>query len=137
MEEVSSANGFAFIMLRVIPILVALGFLFVFGTLIVRAVRGAKQWKQNNASPVLTVDATVKAKRADVQSYYSGPEMDHARHTASSTRYYVTFEVESGDRMEFSVRDTEYGLLAEGDTGKLSFQGTRYLGFERGVPPER
>jgi hypothetical protein len=33
--------------------------------------------------------------------------------------------------MEFGVRDTEYGMLAEGDTGKLTFQGTRYLGFER------
>ena len=27
--------------------------------------------------------------------------------------------------------NAEYGQLAEGDTGKLSFQGTRYLGFER------
>ena len=26
---------------------------------------------------------------------------------------------------------TEYGLLIEGDKGNLSFQGTRYLGFER------
>lgn len=25
----------------------------------------------------------------------------------------------------------EYGMLAEGDFGDLSFQGTRYLGFER------
>jgi hypothetical protein len=39
--------------------------------------------------------------------------------------------VESGDRMEFEVPDTEFGMLAEGDTGKLSFRGTRYLGFER------
>lgn len=33
--------------------------------------------------------------------------------------------------MEFSVGGSDYGLLAEGDIGKLSFQGTRYLGFER------
>ena len=39
--------------------------------------------------------------------------------------------VESGDRMEFAIRGTEYGLLAEGDRGKLTFQGTRYLGFQR------
>lgn len=45
--------------------------------------------------------------------------------------YYVTFEVESGDRMELHVPGREYGQLAEGDKGKLSFQGTRYLGFER------
>ena len=44
----------------------------------------------------------------------------------------LSFEVESGDRMEFELRGSEYGLLAEGDLGKLTFQGTRYLGFERG-----
>lgn len=49
----------------------------------------------------------------------------------TSTRYYVTFQVESGDRMEFSVTGLEYGMLAEGDIGKLTFQGTRYLSFER------
>jgi len=25
----------------------------------------------------------------------------------------------------------EYGMLVEGDKGNLTFQGTRYLGFER------
>ncbi|MEF2691806.1 MAG: DUF2500 domain-containing protein, partial [Eubacteriales bacterium] len=52
-------------------------------------------------------------------------------HTTSSTTYYVTFQVESGDRMEFHVSGLEYGMLAEGDTGRLTFQGTRYLSFER------
>ena len=52
-------------------------------------------------------------------------------HTHTSTRYYVTFQVESGDRMEFSVSGPEYGMLAEGDRGKLTFQGTRYLSFEQ------
>ena len=47
------------------------------------------------------------------------------------TTYYVTFQVESGDRMEFTVEGSEYGMLIEGDHGKLTFQGTRYLGFER------
>ena len=47
------------------------------------------------------------------------------------TTYYVTFQVESGDRMEFEVDGSDYGLLVQGDIGKLSFQGTRYLGFER------
>ena len=49
----------------------------------------------------------------------------------SHTNYYVTFEVESGDRMELELQGHEYGLLVEGDKGKLTFQGTRYLGFER------
>ena len=44
---------------------------------------------------------------------------------------YVTFQVESGDRIEFIVTGSEYGMLAEGDRGKLSFQGTRYFSYER------
>ena len=46
--------------------------------------------------------------------------------------YHVTFEVESGDRMELKVSRSEYGMLVIGDSGRVSFQGTRYLGFERG-----
>lgn len=43
----------------------------------------------------------------------------------------MTFQVESGDRIEFIVNGYEYGMLLEGDMGKLSFQGTRYLSFDR------
>lgn len=33
--------------------------------------------------------------------------------------------------MEFKVSGSEYGVLAEGDFEKLSFQGSRYLNFVR------
>ncbi|MPN30867.1 hypothetical protein SDC9_178338 [bioreactor metagenome] len=33
--------------------------------------------------------------------------------------------------MEFRINSDEFGMLVEGDTGKLTFQGTRYKGFER------
>ena len=49
----------------------------------------------------------------------------------ASTTYYATFQVASGDRMEFQVPRREYGFLVEGDRGRLTFQGTRFLGFER------
>ena len=52
-------------------------------------------------------------------------------HTTHSTTYYVTFQVESGDRMELHVAGHEFGMLIEGDRGMLTFQGIRYLGFER------
>ena len=52
-------------------------------------------------------------------------------HTHAATSYYATFQVESGDRMEFEISDMEYGMLAEGDSGELTFQGTRYLNFRR------
>lgn len=126
----SPFDGFG-IMFAIVPMIVFLGFIFVIGTIIVRSIQGAKQWKKNNESPVLTVDATIVTKRADVQHYHQNNGIDNVQHMSSSTTYYATFEVASGDRLEFEIRDTEYGMLAENDIGKLTFQGTRYLGFER------
>lgn len=126
----SPFDGFS-IMFSIIPVLVILGFVFAFGIIIMRSIQGAQQWKRNNDSPVLTVDATVVTKRADVHHYHHNAGTNDMHHSSSSTTYYVTFEVASGDRMEFQTMDTEYGLLVEHDTGKLTFQGTRYLGFER------
>ena len=103
-------------------------FVLVIGVFVVTFVRGIGEWNKNNNSPRLTVPATVVSKRADVSHHHHAGEHHHS-HT--STSYYVTFEVESGDRMELHVSGTEYGLLVEGDKGSLSFQGTRYLGFER------
>ena len=111
-------------------ILLTLMFILVFGMFVVTAVRGISQWNKNNYSPRLTVPAIVVAKRTNVtRHHHAGAGNMHHNHT--STTYYVTFQVESGDRMELHVSGQEYGLLAEGDYGLLSFQGTRYLGFER------
>jgi len=122
------------IMFTIVPVIVGIGFVVVLGLIIYRVVQGAQQWKRNNDSPVLTVDARVVTKRTDVTHHQ---HMNSGNNTMdmgySSTDYFVTFEVPSGDRMEFHVQSSEFGLLAEGDAGKLTFQGTRYLGFTRGV----
>ena len=111
------------------PILFGVVFLIVIGMFLVIAVKGIGTWNKNNNSPRLDVSAVVVAKRTDVSHHHHGNSDSH--HMSSSTWYYATFQVESGDRMEFSVSGAEYGLLAEGDRGRLSFQGTRYLSFER------
>ena len=107
----------------IMQVMVPLMFVLVFGFMIVTLVRGVGEWNKNNQSPKLTVPVTVVAKRSDVDR---GIETMH-----TFTSYYVTFQVESGDRMEFEISDTEYGMLAEGDRGMLTFQGTRYLNFRR------
>ena len=86
----------------------------------------SEQEKQN-----MQAEESVKthAETESEQGHHHSHGEHHHHHT--STSYYVTFEVESGDRMEFLMAGHEYGLLMEGDKGKLSFQGTRYLGFER------
>ena len=97
---------------------------------LVFAVKGIAQWNQNNHSPRLTVPAVIVAKRTNVtRHHHSGAGGHHHHHT--STSYYVTFQFGGGDRIELLVSGSEYGMLVEGDQGDLSFQGTRYLGFER------
>ena len=105
-------------------------FFLVFGIIIFSIIRSISQWSKNNNSPRLTVDAVIVSKRAHGtrHHHHTGTGMGHTHY---STSYYVTFQFESGDRMELSVDGSEFGLLAEGDRGKLTFQGTRYLSFER------
>ncbi len=116
-------------------ILFFLIFTIIIVMFVVGAVRGIGQWNKNNHSPRLSVTARVTAKRTNVVRRQHANAGDvtgaHGFHSTSTTSYYVTFQVESGDRMELSVTGREYGMLSEGDAGRLSFQGTRYLGFER------
>ena len=114
----------------IMGVIVPLMFAMVFVVFITAAVKNIAQWNKNNNSPRLTVPAVIVAKRTNVSRHRHGGAGNH-HHYHTSTTYYVTFEVESGDRMELHVEGSEYGLLLEGDKGKLSFQGTRYLGFER------
>ena len=103
--------------------------------IVITLIRGLGQWNRNNNAPRLTVNALVVAKRQDVSAHMRHNAGDvsgaHGVHYAHSTAYYATFQFDSGDRMEFAVDGAEYGLLAEGDAGQLTFQGTRYLGFVR------
>ena len=127
----NSFDGFNF-MFGIFPFFFMAVFSFIFVFIIIKVVQGAKQWKRNNDSPVLTVDAKVVTKRSDVSYRHNMNNSNDAMNMGySSTTYYVTFEVQSGDRMELRVPDTEYGMLTEGDKGSLTFQGTRYLSYVR------
>jgi len=130
--EPSFGGGFDF-GFTVVPILVIIIFIIVIAFFVVVFVKGIGEWNKNNHSPRLTVDATIVAKRTNISHSSGTHNHTTGMHTGghTSTSYYVTFQVESGDRMEFHISGEEYGLLVEGDYGDLSFQGTRYLGFVR------
>lgn len=102
-----------------IPTFFVIFFIIIIGTIIFIIVKSLSQGVKNSNSPVIVEPARVIAKRIDVSG-------DH-----SYTTYYATFEVQNGMRMELAVKGAEYGLLAERDDGTLSYQGTRYLSFER------
>ena len=116
----------------IFPLAFSCIFLLALGVIIVVLVKNVSEWSSNNRSPVLSVEARVVSKRSNVSHHRGAAMPDHTMAAPmSSTSYYATFQVESGDRMELRLSGREYGQLAEGDKGKLTFQGTRYRSFER------
>ncbi len=108
----------------------SLVFILIFGMIIFSIIKGISEWSSNNKQPIIPVDSTVSAKRISV-SHHNHNTGDNMMHTSTSTTYYVTFEFENGERLELKVSGKEYGLISEGDKGILSFQGTRFISFER------
>lgn len=116
-------------------IICSIASLLTFGIFALIIVKFIKSWKKDNHSPRLTVPAKIISKRTAFShhSYRNSTNSSdfYGYGTSTDTWYYVTFQVDSGDRIEFCVAGYEYGLLIEGDVGKLTFQGSRYLAFER------
>ncbi|MFC9542906.1 DUF2500 domain-containing protein [Lysinibacillus sp. NPDC056959] len=102
---------------------ISMMFLIVFGIIAFSIIKSTLQWSKNNNEPLLTVPAKVVTKRSNTR----GGSGNSSAHTS----YYVTFEVQSGDRLELKMNGRDYGQLADGDFGLLSFQGTRFHTFER------
>ena len=100
-------------------------FLAIFGFTTFTMIKGVKEWSHNNKQPIIPVEATIISKRPSVSSH------NHDGHMSNSTTYYVSFEFTNGERIEFNVPGREYGVMAEGDSGTLSFQGSRFIRFER------
>jgi Protein of unknown function (DUF2500) len=100
-------------------------FILFIGLFIFTIAKNIKEWSNNNKQPIIPVEALVVSKRTSVSHHH------HEHNTSTSTTYYVTFQFNNGDRLELRLSGREYGLLAEGDKGILSFQGTRFIDFKR------
>ena len=109
-----------------VPLFIGLIFVLVIGGIIFAVVKGISTWTWNNQQPVQTEAARVVSKRTNTSGMASANTGGNV-----STSYYVAFEMDGGERKEFGLSGQEYGLLAEGDRGSLTFQGTRYKGFAR------
>ena len=77
------------------------------------------RWIRNENSPVHRASATIIHMRSK----------KHLR--AHYRSYHVIFQLEDGAQIELCVNHNEYSALTIGDRGMLTYQGTRYKGFER------
>lgn len=95
--------------------------LFAIILLFVSIIRMIKSKGNNKKFPVQSCVVTVVSKRIQ-QITFSGDGI---------TKYYSTFQLENKKRIELQLSGEDYGLLAEGDYGKLMYQGNRFINFER------
>jgi hypothetical protein len=116
----SPFDGFMF---NAMPAIVGIIFIIVTGGFIFTIGKGISQYASNKAQPVVTVPARVITKRTHT---WGG-----AGDASANTSYYVTFEMESGERIEMPVSGNFYGLHTEGDVGMLKHQGTQMISYER------
>jgi len=96
-------------------------FFLALSALIVYLFQHFTQWQRNRMAPRLSVGADVVSKRSDrfIPTDDAPPNGD----------YFVTFEMEGGDRMELKLPGRDFWRIAEGDFGRLTFQGSRYIAF--------
>ena len=119
------ATGLFSIFFIIVAIFIGAVFIFVIGNFIKIMTRRASEKRYNDGQPILTKTVRITGKRTIVSG--GGESMLH-------TSYFVTFEfTENKERIELNLPSKEYGLLSEGDSGKLIFQGSRYHQFQRNL----
>lgn len=91
------------------------------------------QYSGRSYSAVTARRAVVVAKRTEVSSNTVPVFTGNGFGLGSSpeTGYYVTFELESGDREELKLHGRQYGILAVGDVGLLRTNGKIFISFVR------
>lgn len=109
-------------------------FVIILTVIVFGAIISAINYSKNASAPILQIRAKVVGKRTQVTGHtqmhgHNGGSNMH--HNSTSTRYYVTFELEDRQRMELSANGRQYGLLAEGDIGLLTYQREWFKDFER------
>lgn len=121
------------LLFTIVPVFIGLVFVLVIGSILYTIIRGLSEWSYNNAQPILDVNARVVAKRTTTEGGggMHGDGMHNHSHRRIRTSHFSTFELDSGERLEFLLHGSNFGMLVEGDEGVLSYQGTRFNKFSR------
>ena len=104
----------------------------ILGMIVYLTLKGMQEKKANDAAPIVTVDAKVKAKRIAVHHSAHQQSMNGVPLMAKShyTTYYATFALEGDQRLELQVSEGQFQRLTEGERGKLTYQRKRFHRFQ-------
>ena len=114
----------------IVPILI----IAAIAVIILAFFKSMKEINDNKKAPLLSVPAKVSGKRTDIIKRNQPNAGDlsgaHGYTVVMNTTYYVSFEIEDGERKEFIVDHSIYNTLLEETKGTLSFKGTKFISFE-------
>lgn len=89
-----------------------------------------RQKIHNKNAPRIVTVATIRDKK--IFEYYTRERSGSGEimHKKVHHLYYIIFSLEGGDSIKLQVSKEQYNKLKKNVTGKLTFQGTQYIGFE-------
>ncbi|OPX46602.1 DUF2500 family protein [Clostridium thermobutyricum] len=93
--------------------------------LMVISVKDSYKYKKTDISTIAKVISKRKESNSSKKSKDNKEILEN--------EYYIVFEDANGRQQEFSVGKEEFKRLNKGAKGKLSFKGTEFIKFEKGV----
>ncbi|WP_436513051.1 DUF2500 family protein [Clostridium thermobutyricum] len=93
--------------------------------LMVISVKDSYKYKKTDISTIAKVISKRKESNSSKKSKDNKEILEN--------EYYIVFEDTNGRQQEFSVGKEEFKRLNKGAKGKLSFKGTEFIKFEKGV----
>lgn len=110
-------------MIYVVPVF----FLIVFILLLFFISKGMQESTENNLKPVIPVSVLIVSKRVAISHNHNSP----SRVNATIPRYFIGVQYTNGEMQEFVVSGIDYEVIETGAKGVLSFQGSKFIDFER------
>ncbi len=107
----------SYLLTVVLPIVVIICLFIVVYRFVTKAFDDKKEDKIAHAVPYITDHGTILKKR-----YTHWGDFNNT--------YYLSFQSDSGVVNEFEIDGNDYNLILEGDTGIITTQGSRFIGFE-------
>lgn len=114
----SSANFYTISFIVMFSIIIGLSLIIV-----------VRQWWKNKHSPLIVTQSTISGKRIEEHYIRSKQSDDLGYRTRKVLIYYITFNLEGGEHIELRTNESVYSDLKNGDCGKLTFKGSKYIGF--------
>lgn len=89
------------------------------------------QWIKDKRSPRVVTMATIADKQILERRIRNQRTDAPGWETEIMYIHYIIFDLEGGEHLKLQVSKIKYDKLKKGTSGKLTFQGKRYINFEK------